>query len=156
MTRKKTGVAEELRRLATLTVSELGSKYSELFGEPARSRNRNHLLRRISWRIQANATGGLSDRAVTRIADLGDSLPDRWQEKATKKRHAERPRDPRLPPPGAVLCRAWGSREHEVAVLENGFQYEGELFDSLSTIASRIAGSRWNGFVFFGIDGDGR
>ena len=56
MTKRKPGVAEELRRLSTLTVTELGSKYAELFGEPARSRNRNHLLRRISWRIQANAS----------------------------------------------------------------------------------------------------
>ena len=149
MTKKKIEVSLELKKLQCLTVTELGERYAALFGEPARSRNRRHLLRKVAWRIQANASGGLTHRAVRRIADLGDLLPDTWQEKATK----QRPRDPRLPPPGAVLRRSFGGREHEVTVLEEGFQYEGEFFDSLSTIANRITGSRWNGYGFFSLAG---
>lgn len=151
MTRKM-DVATELRKLESLTVTELGERYTELFGEPARSRNRQHLLRRVGWRLQANASGGLTERAVLRIAELGDAMPDRWQERATSKR---RSRDPRLPAPGTVLRRTFGAGEYEVTVLEDGFRYEGEFFDSLSTVANRITGSRWNGFAFFGLGREG-
>jgi hypothetical protein len=146
-------VQNELKKLSLLTVRELRERYEELFGEPCRSRNRPHLLKRVGWRIQANAEGGgLSDRAVRRIADLGDALPDRWQQKATEKKRAERPRDPRLPPPGTVLEKVFGSVVHEVTVLDDGFRYQGEFFDSLSTIANKISGSRWNGFSFFRLE----
>jgi hypothetical protein len=144
----KTDVATELKKLESLTVTELGERYAELFGEPARSRNRQHLLRRVGWRLQANASGGLTERAVLRIAELGDAMPDRWQERATSKRKS---RDPRLPTPGTVLRRTFGAGEYEVTVLEDGFRYEGEFFDSLSKVANRITGSRWNGFAFFGL-----
>ena len=152
MTARKLDVQSELKKLGLLTVSELRERYEELFGEPCKSRNKPHLLKRVGWRIQANAGGGLSDRAVQRIADLGDALPDRWQEKATKKKRAERLRDPRLPPVGTVLEKTFGGAVHEVTVLNDGFEYRGEFFDSLSTIANRISGSRWNGFVFFRLE----
>jgi hypothetical protein len=141
--------ADELKLLSSLTVSELAARYAELFGEPTRSRNKKHLVKKIAWRIQAAVAGGLSARAVQRISDLGDGLPDRWQFRATQARKAERPRDPRLPEPGTVLRRTFEGAEHEVQVLEDSFEYRGETFDSLSAVATRIAGSRWNGFTFF-------
>jgi hypothetical protein len=148
-------VVEELKRLSALTVGELVAQHAELFGEPSRSRNKKHLVKKLAWRIQATAGGGLSARAVQRIADLGDGLPDRWQERATRARKAERRRDPRLPPAGTVLRRTFDSVEHEVRVLEDSFEYCGERFGSLSAVATRIAESRWNGFTFFGLNGEG-
>ena len=40
---------------------------------------------------------------------------------------------------------------HEVRVLEDGFSYQGERFGSLSEVAQRITGTKWNGQVFFGL-----
>ena len=53
--------AFEIAKLETLTVSKLVEKYESLFGEKCRSRNKRYLIRRIAWRLQANAEGGLFD-----------------------------------------------------------------------------------------------
>ena len=61
------------------------------------------------------------------------------------------PRDPRLPPPGTVLRRVFEGVAHEVAVCEEGFEYGGTRYKTLSAIAQHITGTRWNGFLFFGL-----
>ena len=60
---------EELRRL---NIPTLRRKYQELFGEESKSSNNQFLFRRIAWRLQANAEGGLSDRARRRAAEIAD------------------------------------------------------------------------------------
>ena len=60
-------------------------------------------------------------------------------------------RDPRVPTAGTVLKRSWGGKEHVVQVLDFGFLYEGRRFKSLSAAARAITGTRWNGFLFFGL-----
>jgi Protein of unknown function (DUF2924) len=60
-------------------------------------------------------------------------------------------RDPRLPPSGTVLKRVYGQRTIEVTVLERGFEHEGKQYGSLSLIAQRATGTRWNGYLFFGL-----
>ena len=58
---------------------------------------------------------------------------------------------PRRIKPGAILVREWKGKSHRVTVLPDGFAYEGETFRSLSEIARRITGGRWNGPRFFGL-----
>ena len=60
-------------------------------------------------------------------------------------------RDPRLPPAGTVLQRVYRHHTIEVKVLLSGFEYAGEHYASLSSIAQRVTGTRWNGFHFFGL-----
>jgi hypothetical protein len=52
---------------------------------------------------------------------------------------------------GAKLVREWRGRAHTVLVLENGFEYEGQRYGSLTTIAARITGAHWSGPRFFGM-----
>ena len=61
------------------------------------------------------------------------------------------PRDPRVPPVGSVVRRVFDGKTHEVTVCVEGFEYEGRKYKTLSAIANQIAGSRWNGFLFFGL-----
>ena len=53
--------------------------------------------------------------------------------------------------PGMRLIRNWRGKAHAVTVTTKGFDYGGRQYSSLSTIASEISGSRWNGWVFFGL-----
>src|SRR5260370_24523562 len=53
--------------------------------------------------------------------------------------------------PGARLVREWGGHMHTVIVLEDGFDYAGERYPSLTKIATRITGAHWSGPRFFGI-----
>ena len=67
-----TTVSKDLAALEKMTIGELHDRYAELFGERIQSRHRVYLLRRIAWRIQANAEGGLSERARVRAAQLAN------------------------------------------------------------------------------------
>ena len=61
------------------------------------------------------------------------------------------PRDPRLPPVGTVIRRAQKGEVHDITVLDDGFEYEGRHFTSLSALAREITGTNWNGFVWAGL-----
>ena len=52
---------------------------------------------------------------------------------------------------GTRLIREWQGTEHCVTVLVDGYEYQGRPYRSLSAVARAITGTRWNGWVFFGI-----
>jgi len=68
----KLNLKKELATLERMTVGELQQRYLEVFGEPIRSRHKQYLIRRIAWRLQANAEGGLSERALRRAEELAN------------------------------------------------------------------------------------
>lgn len=147
----------EIECLRRMKVKELKSRYRELFGEESRSSNRAHLFRRLARRLQAKAQGALSERARERADELADDAELRRRAPRTFWRTLEMrtspgmPRDPRLPPVGSMLTRLYQQRSVTVRVSETGFEYEGKTYASLSAIAYRVTGTRWNGFWFFGL-----
>lgn len=150
------------------TVTQLRAKYLEVFGEPTHSGNKDFLFKRIAWRIQSLAEGGLSERAkkraeeLARDADIRTTLPrpPRAQADATgRTRNLTAPRvtaHDRIPIAGTVLTRKYRGRQVEVKVLPQGFEYEGNVYRSLSAVAKAVTGSHWNGHLFFGLTGPGR
>ena len=58
-----TAILTEIESLRRATLAALREKYREVFREETRSRHREHLFRRIAWRLQALAEGDLSERA---------------------------------------------------------------------------------------------
>ena len=154
------GVTEQLAALRSMTVAELRERYLEVYDEPTRSRNKDWLFKKIAWRIQELAEGGLSDQALARIDALGEDVPVRWRQRrvqmvtpaADVPTDDEAPtRDPRLPPPGTVITRIYKDVEHKLTVLDDGFEYRGERHASLSKLAREITGTNWNGFYFWGL-----
>jgi hypothetical protein len=148
--------AAELAALVEMTGAEMAEKYLALFGQPARSRNKDFLKKRLAWRIQEMAEGGLSERALARIEELGSAglvtarRPVRVRTSTSPiSRSTEAVRDPRLPPAGTVVRRIHGTTEHSVTILDDGFEYRGEKYRSLSKIARLITGTPWNGYLFF-------
>jgi hypothetical protein len=63
-------IGKETARLKRMTVANLRQRYAEVFGENTTSRHKQYLIRRILWRLQANAEGGLSERARQRAKEL--------------------------------------------------------------------------------------
>jgi Protein of unknown function (DUF2924) len=146
---------QRIAALASMTMRELRETWAEVFGYASASHNHAYMRKKISWRLQEIAEGGLSERARERIAELAPSAPIHHRPlsvlpPAPAKRLAP-PRDPRLPAAGTTLRRSHGSALHEVTVLESGFTYKGVRYPSLSTIAKAITGTTWNGLVFFGL-----
>jgi len=159
-------VLREIEQLRSLTVNGLRIKYREVFGEDSRSNHKDYLYRRIAWRLQANAEGDLSERARRRALEIANdadlrvrapkSILDPEARERTTVTTISGARDPRLPKAGTLLTREFKGQVYVVKVLENGFEYEGQPYTSLSRIASQIAGTRWNGFTFFGLDREAR
>jgi hypothetical protein len=144
-------MATQVSDLSDMTVKELCGKYQEVFGGPTRSRNKDYLRKKVAWRIQELAEGGLSDRARTQIGRLAAKASINWRKPGPEKHSVAREpqRDARLPAAGTVITRAHKGIEHHVAVLEDGFEYQGARYTGLSRIAREITGTNWNGFLFF-------
>lgn len=155
-------VLDEIERTRGLNASQLRARYRELLGEEPRSSNRDLLFRRIAWQLQANAEGGLSQRARDRISELADDAErtffrERPVVKGSVITGAQSPlRSPSRSvqstlPIGTLLTRTVGDRRVVVTVLADGFEYQSRKYRSLSAIAREITGTRWNGPRFFGI-----
>ena len=65
-------LATELAAVAELNLAALRQKYAELFGDTTRTGNKPWLIKRIRWRLQALAEGGLSQRARDRADELAN------------------------------------------------------------------------------------
>ncbi len=146
----------QVAQLEKMTVDQLGERFEDLFSEPTRSRHKRYLIRRIAWRLQANAEGGLSVRALKRVEELAQEAEIRVTAPRTKPDddapmilRMETARDPRLPPQGNWIQRDYKGRTISVLVLFEEFEYEGKRFRSLSAIAKHVTGSHVNGFQFF-------
>jgi hypothetical protein len=136
-------VEAELARLPTMPVAHLRNRYLEVFRAAAPKAFGPDLLRRsIAYRIQEKAYGGLS-RSTQRLID-------QWV-KAYWKKPTGRLEIPRRIKPGSVLVREWKGTTHKVMIVADGFAYDGRTFPSLSEIATRITGTKWNGPKFFGL-----
>ena len=147
----------EIDGLRHQTVGQLKVKYREVFGLESRSNHKQFLVRRIAWRLQANAEGDLSERARQRAlalaqeAELRIRAPESFLREcsgATRKCRRDT-RDPRLPAPGTCLRRQYQGQDIVVEVLEKGFRYQEQVYQSLSAVARHVTGTQWNGFSFF-------
>ncbi len=145
-------IAQEIESLRGLEVAELVERYKELFGKPPRLKHRAHLWKRCAWTLQEKQFGGLSETAKHRLEELiGEidlPLPERQRTVAGKLRGKPKPGDPI---PGTTLVRRWRGQEIRVEVSENGFEFDGVLYKSLSAVAKAVTGSHWSGKLFFGL-----
>ncbi len=127
----------EITDLERLGLEDLRSVWRARYGVPPALRSPELLRLMLGWRIQSEEKGGL----------------DRDLKLALRRPPAKRSGPE--PVPGARLVREWQGRPHEVVVMgDGGFLYRGERFGSLSEVARRITGVRWNGPRFFGLRKD--
>lgn len=150
-------VGRQIAELRRMTVTQLRQKHVEAFGEPTRSGHKDYLVKRIAWRLQAQEAGDLSERARRRAEELANDADLRTtapkvkadQVAITTTASVAFGHDARLPMPGAILRRPYKGREIVVRVLPRGFEYEGEVYRTLSAVARAVTGTHWNGYHFF-------
>jgi Protein of unknown function (DUF2924) len=136
-------ISEKIAALTALTAPQLRTEWRRLYRYNPPRLSRDLLVRTIAYRMQELAFGGLSKRTQRRLVALtkelqtnGGIAPDAG---------------PRVRP-GARLVREWRGRTHTVVVTEEGFEYAGKTYSSLSKIAQTITGAHWSGPRFFGLN----
>ncbi len=158
----ETTLIRRIHRLREMTVGDLRVEWLKLYGEPTRSRNRDYLWRRLAWRVQELAHGGLSDAAKAKIDELAPDTFTRARSPHNGNgvapagghdQHQHRDhRDPRLPSPGTVITKSYKGRELRVTVRDSGFEFDGAMFPTLTTLAKKITGcTSISGWLFFGL-----
>ncbi len=158
-------VEKELDALRRMTVGELRARYAEVFGEPTNGRHKDWLVKRIIWRMQAVSEGDLTERARRRAEELANDADLRLRApKAPSAAPEPAPApavatlavtDSRIPVPATTITRVYKGQTLQVKVLSSGFEYEGEVFKSLSAVAKKITGSHCNGYLFFRLKKEG-
>ena len=134
-------------RLAALKITptpDLKAQWRDLFETEPPPFNRRYLESRLAYRIQELAYGGLKPEIIKRLEALGEQLDG--GSITTRRIRADL-----KPIAGTRLIREWQGVEQIVTVTQDGFEWQGRPYQSLSAIARAITGTRWNGWVFFGL-----
>jgi hypothetical protein len=135
----------EIARLRELDIAGLRGRWHSVFGRRPPLHLPRHLLFRIlAYRLQADRLGDL-DGEGRRLLDRSGSPEKAGQKAATLVRRIPDVR------PGTSFGREWNGRMQRVAVLAEGFAWNGKTYRSLSQVAFAITGTRWNGPRFFGL-----
>lgn len=140
----KAQVLPRLASLKTAPIGELKQQWRELYGKEPPPFSRSYIESRLAYRIQELAYGGLKPETRARLEALGEQL-DGGNAVLRRIRADSRPL------PGTRLVREYDGVEHVVTVRLDDFEYQGRPYQSLSAIARAITGTRWNGWVFFGL-----
>ncbi len=145
------GTARRLQAVEAVLAALPGMSHADLRAEwrrayrsdPPKRSGRDLLELGIAWRLQERALGGMSASLKRRIADLAKTMETRGD--------LARARAVTLKP-GARVMREWRGVTHDVRVLEEGFEWRGARWRSLSAIAREITGTQWSGPRFFGLE----
>lgn len=144
-------IIRQVADLQNLSHEELKNLWLTLYGTKPPAYNRRHLVSRLAYRIQELAYGGLSEAAKAKMKAIMEAsgLDENGGEPNNRRKRATARRDGLVI--GTRLVREWNGHIHEVTTVHGGFQYEGQLFRSLTAVTKAITGTHWNGRAFFGV-----
>ncbi len=128
----------QIVELANKSAAEMRQIYNEIMPQKCAANSSKEFLRpRIAYRLQELAFGSLSEENRAKLLKISDGISVN-----TLRHHNDLIA-------GTKICREWGGVMHEVEVLKDCFEYQGQKFKSLSSIARKITNTRWNGPKFF-------
>ena len=140
-------VQDRLLALQDMSVGELRREWQKVLGEAPRSYHRRWLCKRLAWAIQAREFGGLSEMAKRRIGKL-QTAAEPWMPLGRASGNPSTSRYGRDLAPS--LSRSYKGQTLTVIVREDGFEFEGKTYRSLTAIAKTVTGSHVSGPRFFG------
>ncbi len=133
-------VKQKLEELERLDLNGLKALWHKYFDYRPAQYQRDFMFRRIAYQIQVQAYGGLSKNAKNKLHRLAFDGQSEMQDKYH-------------PSPGTRLMREYKGKRIYVTVHDNGYEYEGRLYKSLTAISREITGSIMSGPAFFGLRG---
>lgn len=133
-------VADGIARLEAMSGIELRQEWRQVFKSLPPQFTLDMLRRALAWRIQERLSGGYGPSALRALRSSVNT--QHISGKQRRRGHIK---------PGTRLVRSWQGATHSVIVVENGFEYQGQRYRSLSAIAETITGTRCSGPRFFGL-----
>lgn len=138
-------IEEQVNALKNMNLVELKQLWLDYFKEPAPAYNAiKYYVPRLAYRMQELEYGGVPASLKAEILKA---------KKPKKEKLAERAKKLGFSIPGTSIVRIYHKQEHVVYLRTRGFEYNGKLYRTLSTIAREITGHRISGRYFFGIKG---
>ena len=153
--KQETKVLKQIALLPNLSYDELKDRWRALYGTEPPAYNKPFLIKRLAYRIQELAYGGLSDATKERLEQIAKEYG--LDKMASINRST--PKKKGMPVIGTRLIREWNGKRYEATVVPKGFEFEGKTYRSLTAITKVITGTHWNGPAFFGLrssNGNGR
>jgi hypothetical protein len=145
-----TDTSAHIAELHQLPMRDVRDRWRALIGADPPRYNRSFLIRRLAYRLQELAHGGLSQAARARMDELLTQAGcNELGSPRVKKQLARGRREMSIA--GTRLIREWDGQCHEVTAVQDGFAYRGRRYRSLTAIAELITGTHWNGPAFFGV-----
>jgi hypothetical protein len=135
-------LSERLVAWAELSLGDLRLEWRRLFRADPPRLSRDIMIRAVAYRLEEMADGGASKATLRQLATLAAEFE-------TGGTIAPSP-SPKIKP-GSRLVREWHGRTHTVSVTDDGFEFQGKPYRSLTKIAHDITGARWSGPRFFGL-----
>lgn len=144
-------VLKQVANLKNLTHEELKALYITLHGKEPPAYNRGFIIKRLAYRLQEIAYGGLPERVQKKLDDA--LVQNGYDENAMPLGVSKR--KPKVgsnhPISGSMFIREWRGKRYQITALRDGFEFEGKKYRSLSAVARAITGTHWNGRLFFGL-----
>ncbi|MBI4426001.1 MAG: DUF2924 domain-containing protein [Candidatus Kerfeldbacteria bacterium] len=141
-----TDAAKEIAKLSRISRDELRKEWQRVHrADPPDRISRDLMMRALAYSIQEQEYGGLDKATRRRLRALAQALEAEGEIPASAGRSLKA---------GAKLVREWHGETYTVVALEEGFEFKGQRYRSLSRIAREITGSRWSGHRFFGLRGE--
>jgi Protein of unknown function (DUF2924) len=131
-----------IARIRSLDLEELRREWRPLYHKEPPRLSRDLLVLGLGYRLQESAQGGLTKATRRKLQTMAKALRTNGRVGPTPALSLK---------PGARLVREWGGRTPTVTVTEDGFEYAGENYPSLTKIAQKITGAHWSGPRFFGL-----
>jgi hypothetical protein len=133
-------VIRQVMALKEKSLNELDKLWRKMFDHSPAFRTKQYMLPKLAYRIQELAYGGIDvgteQKLIAGVRELD-------KPKSKTKKYS--------PMVGTKIVKEYKGKIHEVLVVEDGFAYGGTIFNSLSAVAQKITGTKWNGIKFFNV-----
>ena len=136
-------VIKQVMALQNMKSAELEAMWNKYFDHPPEVASRQHMTAKIAYKIQELVYGGVDSETEEKIKACAKKIQTPLDPKKKARKFS--------PMIGTKITKEYHGKMHEVLVVKDGFAYNNEIYNSLSAIATKISGTRWNGLKFFGV-----
>jgi hypothetical protein len=133
----------QIMELQNKKTAELKALWDKMFDRPPAVSSREHMISKLAYRIQELAYGGIDEVTANKIQTAAKKIKNPKNQQSGKFN----------PMVGTKIVKDYKGKLIEVFVVDGGFAYAGEIYKSLSSIATKITGTKWNGLKFFNVTG---